>query len=93
MVIGVPVVSGLYLCLAPGIIAAVGFGLVGSHVAACPLRARWQAEVYHVRMMVVGTGELSITTVENDVHKCYYITDVSISIAIHIAPIKQDLGT
>ena len=55
MSIAAPVVSVFLLRLAPCVVAAVGFGLVGSHVAASPQHARWQTQVNRVRMVFVGT--------------------------------------
>ena len=56
MNVGVPVIIALLRCLAPGEVAAVVLRLLCPHVAACPLRAARQAEVYQVRMVRIGAG-------------------------------------
>ena len=49
------IIRFLLFRLPPSIIATLGFGLVGTHIAACPFRARRQSEVYHVWVVFVGT--------------------------------------
>ena len=50
-----PIIYLFFLRLTPSVVAAVYIRLVGSHVAASPLRAGGQSEVDGMGMVVIGT--------------------------------------
>ena len=92
ILIGRLTIVGLRLRLAPGVVTAIVGGalvlrMVGVNVAARPLCATGQTEVYEVRVVVVGTGEVGFwgISIQDDFNQFHNVRDGYNPIAVQIA--------
>ena len=98
MSIGTPVVSVFLLRLAPGVVATMGFRLVGSHVATRPLCAGRQSQVDEMWMVAVGAGEIGlwcfswIGNIKNLVDEACHVRDVYKTVAVDIIVVNLCIG-
>ena len=53
--IGIDAIYILFLCLTPRIVTTQSLRHGSTHIAATPFCSAWQTQIYHVRMILVGT--------------------------------------